>query len=75
MKKIFSYCAIPVATMFGLYLGFASSSVNAGDVNKIFKDTCELCHGRMAKAARLEYNSVCLTFRMLIIKSPEPMPR
>ena len=51
MKMIFSYCAIPVAAMFGLYLGFASSSVNAGDVNKIFKDTCELCHGPDGKGS------------------------
>lgn len=51
MKKIFSYWAIPVAAMFGLYLGFASSSVNAGDVNKIFKDTCELCHGLDGKGS------------------------
>jgi len=41
LKKIFSYCAIPVTAMFGLYLGFASSTVYAGDVNKIYKETCE----------------------------------
>ena len=49
MKKIFTYCAIPIATMFSLYLGLSSSTANAGDVKKIFKDTCELCHGADGK--------------------------
>lgn len=51
MKKIFSYCTIPITAMVGLYFGFASSSVNAGDINMIFKDTCELCHGPDGKGS------------------------
>ena len=49
MKKILTYCAIPMATMFGIYLGFPSFTAYAGDVNKIYKDTCELCHGADGK--------------------------
>lgn len=45
MKRIFTYCALPVATMFGLYLGFSSTTAHAGDIKKTYKDTCELCHG------------------------------
>ncbi|HHT9159449.1 MAG: hypothetical protein A2099_07655 [Planctomycetes bacterium GWF2_39_10] len=51
MKKIFSCCAIPITAMFGLYFGFASSTVNAEDVNKTYKDTCELCHGTDGKGS------------------------
>ena len=51
MKKIFSYCAIPVTAMFGLYFGFASPTANAGDVNKTYKETCELCHGPDGKGS------------------------
>lgn len=51
MKKIFSYCAIPVVTMFGLYLSFSSNVVNAGDIQKTYKDTCELCHGADGKGS------------------------
>lgn len=49
MKRFFCYYAIPVATIFGLYAGFISPTVNAGDVEKIYKDTCELCHGMDGK--------------------------
>ena len=51
MKKIFSCSAIPTATILGLYLGFVSPTVHAEDVNKIFKDTCELCHGKDGKGS------------------------
>lgn len=45
LKKIFTYLSITIATMFGLYIGFSCSSASAGDIIKIYKDTCELCHG------------------------------
>lgn len=51
MKKIFSYCAVPVAAIFGLYLNFSGTVVNAGDVQKVYKDTCELCHGADGKGS------------------------
>ncbi|GAB62451.1 MAG: hypothetical protein DWB56_15770 [Candidatus Jettenia sp.] len=51
MKKVFNYCAISLATMFGLYLGFSSSLVHAGDIQKTYKDTCELCHGADGKGS------------------------
>ncbi len=51
LKKIFSYCVVPVATAFSLYFGLTNSVVNAGDLNKIFKDTCELCHGPDGKGS------------------------
>lgn len=37
--------------MFSVYLGFAGSTANAGDVNKTYKDTCELCHGKDGKGS------------------------
>jgi len=51
LKKIFSYWSIPIATMFGFYLGFASPTASAGDVRKIYKDTCELCHAADGKGS------------------------
>ena len=51
MKKIFSYWSIPIAAMFGFYLGLASPTAGAGDVKKIFKDTCELCHAADGKGS------------------------
>ncbi len=51
MKKILTYCAIPAAVMFSAYFGFPTFTVNAGDVHKIYKDTCELCHGADGKGS------------------------
>ena len=51
MKKFFSYCAITVTTMCGLFIGVTGSAVNAGDINKIYKDTCELCHAADGKGS------------------------
>lgn len=51
MKKIFSYCAITAATMCGIFIGVAGSPVNAGDINKTYKDTCELCHAADGKGS------------------------
>lgn len=48
MKKIISYCVIPVVALF---VGFAGYSVHAGDINKVYKDTCELCHGPDGKGS------------------------
>ncbi len=49
MKKIISYGVAPVAAIFGLFLTVAP--VHAGDINKIYKDTCELCHGPDGKGS------------------------
>lgn len=49
MKKIFTYSVAPIAAIFGLYLTIAPA--HAGDVNKIYKDTCELCHGPDGKGS------------------------
>ncbi|MCF6159667.1 MAG: hypothetical protein E3K32_14125 [wastewater metagenome] len=49
LKKFFRYYSIPIVTICSLYLGLSTSSVNAGDVNKVYKDTCELCHGADGK--------------------------
>ncbi len=51
MKKILSYCAISVATIFGVYFSFSSFTANAGDVNQIYKETCELCHAADGKGS------------------------
>ncbi|BBO18891.1 cytochrome c [Candidatus Brocadia pituitae] len=51
MKKILTNCTIPIATMFGIYLSFSSVTAHAGDVKKIYKDTCELCHGADGKGS------------------------
>ncbi|MDN3514263.1 MAG: hypothetical protein NG747_07675 [Candidatus Brocadia sp.] len=51
MRRFLNYCAIPVVAMFGVYFSFAASTVNAGDVKKIYKDTCELCHGADGKGS------------------------
>ena len=37
--------------MFGVYLSLPTFTVNAGDVNKIYKDTCELCHAADGKGS------------------------
>lgn len=37
--------------MFGVYCGMSNFSINAGDVNQIYKDTCELCHGKDGKGS------------------------
>lgn len=51
MKKIFSYCAVSMATIFGAYISFPVLTANAGDIKKIYKDTCELCHGADGKGS------------------------
>jgi hypothetical protein len=37
--------------MFGIYLGFPSFTAQAGDINQIYKDTCELCHAKDGKGS------------------------
>lgn len=37
--------------MCGLFIGVTGSTVNAGDINKIYKDTCELCHAADGKGS------------------------
>ena len=49
MKKIITYGVAPVAAIFGLFLTVAP--VHAGDINKLYKDTCELCHGPDGKGS------------------------
>lgn len=51
MRKLFTYCAVSAATMFGLYIVQPSFSVSANDVKQIYKDTCELCHGPDGKGS------------------------
>ncbi|MBE7444769.1 MAG: hypothetical protein HS132_05800 [Planctomycetia bacterium] len=51
MKKLLTYCVMPVATMFAVYLGFPSFTLQAGDINQIYKDTCELCHAKDGKGS------------------------
>ncbi|MCF6147858.1 MAG: hypothetical protein E3K37_04280 [Candidatus Kuenenia sp.] len=45
MKKLISYCTISATAIFGLYFIQPSFTATANDVNQIYKDTCELCHG------------------------------
>jgi hypothetical protein len=52
LKKIFSYCAVPIGAVFGLYLGFSGSPVHGGDIKQIYADTCELCHGMNGKGTQ-----------------------
>lgn len=49
MKKIFTCSVAPIAAILGLYLTIAPA--HAGDVSKIYKDTCELCHGPDGKGS------------------------
>lgn len=51
MKRFLNYCTIPIVTVFGVYLGFPTFTANAGDIKKIYKDTCELCHGADGKGS------------------------
>lgn len=51
MKKIFNYCAVPVAAVVGLYISFSGFTVNAGDAKQIYKETCELCHAPDGKGS------------------------
>ncbi|MDR4507549.1 MAG: c-type cytochrome [Candidatus Brocadiaceae bacterium] len=51
MKKVLSFSAIFMATVFGLYLSVPSSMATAGDPKQIYKDTCELCHGPDGKGS------------------------
>jgi mono/diheme cytochrome c family protein len=37
--------------MFGVYLSLPAFTANAGDANKIYKDTCELCHAADGKGS------------------------
>lgn len=49
MKKVITYGVAPIAAIFGLFLTVAP--VHAGDINKVYKDTCELCHGPDGKGS------------------------